>query len=268
MNILILSAHSEPASLTNALRDAAAEQLLADGHDVHVGDLYAAGCKASVNRQDFPALPPGERLHVAAASNQATASGTLTADVAQAQAEMSWADALILAFPPWWMSMPAILKGWVDRVYSYGFAHGVGEHSDAHWGDRYGKGRLAGKRAMLLTVAGGWATHYSPWGINGPIDDILFPINHGVLFYPHYDVLPPFVVYQADSLGDEAFRTTSAALRERMRLLFTTSPIPYRRPHAGDYAIPSLELRADAAAPGVTGFAAHLRPAPEGAGRS
>ena len=174
---------------------------------------------------------------------------------------MLWADALILVFPLWWMSMPAILKGWVDRVYSYGFAYGVGEHSDARWGDRYGEGRLAGKRAMLVAVAGGWATHYGPRGINGPIDDLLFPINHGVLFYPGYDVLPPFVVYQADSLSDAAFRTTSAALRERMRLLFTDAPIPYRRQNAGDYAIPALELRGDAAASDATGFAAHVHPA-------
>ena len=52
-----------------------------------------------------------------------------------------------------------------------------------------------------------------------------------------------------------------------MRSLFTDAPIAYRRQNAGDYAIPSLELRADAAAPDMTGFAAHLRPAPEGADR-
>ncbi len=42
-------------------------------------------------------------------------------------------------FPLWWFSMPAIMKGWIDRVYARGFAYGVGEHSDSHWGDRYGK---------------------------------------------------------------------------------------------------------------------------------
>lgn len=60
-------------------------------------------------------------------------------------------------------------------------------------GDRYGKVRLAGKRAMLIVTAGGREEHYGPRGINGPIDDLLFPINHGVLFYPGYDMLPPFV---------------------------------------------------------------------------
>ncbi len=44
---------------------------------------------------------------------------------------------------------------------------------------------------MLIVTAGGWAEHYSPRGINGPIDDILFPIQHGMLFYPGFEVLPP-----------------------------------------------------------------------------
>lgn len=90
----------------------------------------------------------------------------------------------------------ASLKGWIDRVYAYGFAYGVGEHSDHRWGDRYGEGTLSGKRAMLIVTAGGWEQHYSPRGINGPIDDLLFPINHGILHYPGYDVLPPFVTYR------------------------------------------------------------------------
>lgn len=155
MNILIVSAHPEPASLTNALRDIAVDQLLADGHDVRVSDLHVLGWKAVVDRQDFPGLDPAERLRVPATSGAAFAYGTLSEDVVAEQDKLMWADALILAFPLWWFSMPAILKGWIDRIYSYGFAYGVGEHSDRRWGDRYGEGRLAGKRAMLIVTAGG-----------------------------------------------------------------------------------------------------------------
>jgi NAD(P)H dehydrogenase (quinone) len=99
--------------------------------------------------------------------------------------------------------MPAILKGWVERVYAYGFAYGVGEHSDVRWGDRYGEGTLAGKRAMLIVTTGGWESHYAQRGINGPIDDILFPIQHGILHYPGFEVLPPFVLYRTGRV-DEA----------------------------------------------------------------
>lgn len=72
--------------------------------------------------------------------------------------------------------MPAILKGWIGRVYAYGFAYGISQHSDVRWDDRYGEGSLAGKRAMLIVTAGGWDSHYSSRGINGPMDDILFLI--------------------------------------------------------------------------------------------
>lgn len=257
MKILVVSAHPDPASLTNALRRAAVDQLESDGHEVRVTDLYAEGWKSAIDRVDFPILPDAARLRVPAASSAAFLTGTLTDDVTTEQAKLLWADALILAFPLWWFSMPAILKGWIDRVYAYGFAYGVGEHSETRWGDRYGEGTLAGKRAMLVVTAGGWETHYGPRGINGPIDDLLFPIQHGVLFYPGYAVLPPFVVYRADSMSESGSAATAESLRARMRALFSTDPIPFRRQNGGAYAIPSMELRPDLV-PHLTGFAAHL----------
>ena len=258
MKILIVSAHPDPASLTNALRDVAAEQLRADEHEVRVTDLYAEGWKCAVDRADFPALSDTAQLRVPAASGEAFTTGTLTDDVKDEQAKLLWADALILAFPLWWFSMPAILKGWIDRVYFFGFAYGVGEHSETRWGSRYGEGTLAGKRAMLLVMAGGWESHYGSRGINGPIDDLLFPINHGVLFYPGYDVLPPLVVYRADHLDGAAFDTTADSLRARMRAFFTMPPIAFRRQNDGDYLILSMELRPQIGSPHLTGFAAHV----------
>lgn len=191
MKVLIVFAHPEPRSLNGALLDVAVRELKRLGHEVRVSDLYAQGWKSEVDRGDFPSLGQGERLKPAAASKQAFEADTLTDDVKAEIEKLLWADVLILQFPLWWFSMPAILKGWVDRVFAYGFAYGVGEHSDKRWGDRYGDGTLKGKRAMLVVTAGGWEEHYSGRGVNGPIDDLLFPINHGILYYPGYDVLPP-----------------------------------------------------------------------------
>ena len=263
MNILLVYAHPEPRSLAGALRQVAVDALEAQGHVVQVSDLHAMGWKATVDRADFPSLPPDARLTVAAASAAAFAAGDLTADVKAEQAKLLWADALILQFPLWWYSMPAILKGWVDRVYAYGFAYGVGEHSDRHWGDRFGDGVFKGKRAMLIVTTGGWAEHYAPRGINGPIDDLLFPINHGILHYPGFDVLPPFVAYRVDRLDEARFALIAEALRERMRTLGTCAPIAYRRQNGGDYLIPSLQLRAGLGEPGQSGFALHTTQAKE-----
>ena len=260
MNVLLVFAHPEPRSFNGALRDVAVQELEAEGHAVRVSDLYASGWRSEVARGDFPSLAPDERLKVAAASGQAFTAGSLTADVKAEQERLLWADALILQFPLWWFSMPAILKGWVDRVYSFGFAYGVGEQSDRRWGDRYGEGTLAGKRAMLLVTTGGWEEHYSARGINGPIDDLLFPINHGILYYPGYNVLPPFVAYRVDRLNEAGFQTIAERLRERMRTLATTAPIPYRRQNGGDYLIPRMHLRPGLESFGSTSFALHEYP--------
>jgi len=258
MKVLLVFAHPEPRSLNGALRDVAVRELEAQGHEVRVTDLYAEGWKSQVDRADFPLLARDERLVPAAASKKSFETDTLTQDVKAEIEKLLWADTLILQFPLWWFTMPAILKGWVDRVFAYGFAYGVGEHSETRWGDRYGEGTLAGKRAMLIVTAGGWEEHYAARGVNGPIDDLLFPINHGILYYPGYDVLPPFVVYRVDRFDESGFESVAERLRERMRTLETTAPIPYRRQNDGDYLIPSMALRPGLGEPGVQGFALHL----------
>ena len=247
MNVLIVYAHPEPQSLNGALRDFTVQRLRRAGHDVLVSDLYAMGWQACVTRLDFPEHGAGQPLKVETASKEAFETGTQSPDITEEQRKLMWADALILQFPMWWFSMPAILKGWVDRVYAYGFGYGVGEHSERRWGDRYGEGTFKGKRAMLVVTTGGWQSHYSARGVNGRMEDLLFPINHGVLYYPGFDVLPPFVIYRTGRLDEARYRDTLAALGERLDALFETQPIPYRMQNGGDYEVPSMELK-----PGVS----------------
>lgn len=259
MNVLIVFAHPEPRSLNSSLRDAAIAQLKADGHEVQVSDLHAQNWKAVVDREDFPALDKEERLMVAYASAGAFHGGTLTQDVKAEQDKLRWADAVLFQFPLWWFSMPAIMKGWVERVFSLGFGYGVGEHNETRWGDRYGEGSMAGKRAMLVVTVGGWPEHYGPRAINGPIDDLLFPINHGTLFYPGFDVLPAHIIYRSSEMDEARFEEEAARLRERMKILATEAPIPYRKQNFGDYRIPQMELHDGLEQPGDTSFTLHLR---------
>jgi len=257
MNILIVMAHPEPRSLNGTLRDFAVARLMAQGHAVEVSDLYAMHWKAVLDADDFPPGCSGTPLDVSAASRNAYAAGLLSEDVRREHDRLLRADVLILQFPLWWYGMPAILKGWVDRVWACGMAYGVGEHSDTHWGDRFGEGCFAGKRAMLVVTAGGWESHYGPRGVNGPIDDLLFPIQHGVLFYPGFAVLPPFVVYRTGRMDATRLAQTCAALGQRLDTLARTAPIPFRPQNGGDYRIPALTLR-EALAPGASGLAIHV----------
>ncbi|MCO6055745.1 NAD(P)H-dependent oxidoreductase [Pseudomonas sp. MOB-449] len=257
MNVLIVFAHPEPRSLNGALRDFAVQRLEAAGHQVQVSDLYAMGWKATLDADDHLDYQPNVPFSPSGDSRQAFANGRQSDDIAREQEKLRWADALILQFPMWWFTMPAILKGWVERVYAYGFAYGVGEHSDSRWGNRYGEGSLAGKRAMLIVTTGGWDSHYSSRGINGPIDDLLFPIQHGILHYPGFDVVPPFLVYRTSRMDEARFSAVREELGQRLDNLWQATPIPYRKQNAGDYEIPALTLRPDLA-PSQSGFAAHV----------
>lgn len=243
MKVLIVYAHPEPRSLNGALRDFAVMQLRNSGHEVLVSDLYAMGWKAVLDGDDFLNRDASAPLKVELASKCAFEENAQSADIAAEQKKLLAADAVILQFPLWWFTMPAILKGWVERVYAYGFGYGVGEHSDRRWGDRYGEGTFIGKRAMLIVTAGGWAEHYAERGINGRIDDLLFPINHGVLHYPGFDVLPSFVIYRTGRMDEARYLRTRVELGERLDTLWTTEPIPYRMQNGGDYEIPSMQLK-------------------------
>ena len=234
-NVLIVHAHPEPASLTSALKDVAVEKLRADGHAVKVSDLYAMGWKPLADGQDFTDRSDAERLIYIAESKNAYRSGSQSPDIAAEQDKLLWADAVLFSFPLWWFGMPAILKGWFDRVFAYGFAYGVGEHNEKHWGDRYGEGTLAGRRAMLIVPIGGHLPHYSDRGVNGSIDDVLWPIQHGALFYPGMDVMPPFPVYSADRMDEDGWAEVKTAFKGRLARLFVDDPIPYRAQNGGHY---------------------------------
>jgi NAD(P)H dehydrogenase (quinone) len=234
-NILIVHAHPEAKSLTSALKDVAIETLGAQGHAIQVSDLYASSWKAVADRADFTEQARPERFSYLAESRHAYASGTQAPDIELEQQKLLWANAVLFTFPLWWFGMPAILKGWVDRVFAYGFAYGIGVHGGGKWGDRYGEGTLSGRRAMLTITIGGREAQYAERGVNGRLDDVLWPIQHGMLFYPGMSVLPPFVVYQSERLTEKEWPGVADAYRRRISRLFTDDPIPFRTQNGGHY---------------------------------
>nr|WP_221377640.1 NAD(P)H-dependent oxidoreductase [Actinoplanes polyasparticus] len=258
MKALIVYAHPEPRSLNGSLKDLAVMTLEKAGHQVQVSDLYAMNWKAVADAADF-GPSASNPLKVAPNSGRAFDTGTLTPDIVAEQQKLLWADAVVFQFPLWWYTMPAILKGWVDRVFTAQFAHGIGEFSDVRYGDRFGEGTLAGRRALLSVTVGGPESHYAERGINGPIDDVLFPMNHGILYFPGMAVLPPFVLYNADRTTDEDFEDIAKTWEQRLLTLESTEPIAFRRQNFGDYEIPSLNLKKGLEPAGRTGFGLHVR---------
>lgn len=251
--VLIVHAHPEKNSLTHHLAEVASRTLRDQGHQVMHSDLYAMGWKSVLDARDFPVRQHPDRLSIIAESEHAFAHRCQTPDVEEEQRKLMAADALILQFPLWWFSMPAIMKGWIERVWAYGLAYGYRGAGNAY---RYGEGGLAGKRALLSVCVGGPEVDYSPRGINGPLEQLLFPITHGTLFYPGMEVLPTFAIYGAGHLNETRLAAAEESLRLRMAGLFRDKPIAFRTQNGGDY--PDSHVLAEHIAPGQSGLAAHI----------
>lgn len=216
MNVLIVYAHPEPTSFNGAMKDLAVATLTAEGHAVEVSDLYAIGWNAVAGPADIAGrLSDPNRFSLAREQTVAMENGAIAADIATEQAKVSAADFLILQFPIWWFGMPAILKGWADRVFARGFAYLPGR--------KYDTGMFKGKLAMVATTTGTSADTYAPDGIDGDILSVLWPVHNGLLRYTGFDVLPPAVAYMP---GREDNITRSRQLETYRHRLLTIDKTP------------------------------------------
>ncbi|MEO5932029.1 MAG: NAD(P)H-dependent oxidoreductase, partial [Duganella sp.] len=109
MKVLLVYAHPEPLSLNGSIKNFVVERLQAAGHTVQVADLYAMKWKPALDAADSLDGAATERFDAALDSRRAFDSGRQSADITLEQQKLLWADTVILQFPMWWFSMPAIL---------------------------------------------------------------------------------------------------------------------------------------------------------------
>ncbi|MFE7115982.1 NAD(P)H-dependent oxidoreductase, partial [Streptomyces sp. NPDC057654] len=117
----------------------------------------------------------------------------------------------------------------------------------------------AGRRAMIVVTAGAAESGFGPRGVNGDINELLFPVQHGSFWYTGMSVISPFIVTSADRVSDVGYveyRELAGQLRERLLGIPTAEPIPFRRENGGDYD-DDLVLR-DSIAPGQSGIQVHM----------
>jgi NAD(P)H dehydrogenase (quinone) len=192
--VLLVHAHPEPQSFTAAMFRAAQEELLASGAQIRTSDLYAKGFNAVASAADFGAREAADYLVYAKEQRLNRERGTLAPDIAEEVDNVLWADLVILNFPIFWFSTPAILKGWIDRVFLSGIFYG---------GKRfYDRGGLAGKRAWVTATLGGRPHMFGEHAIHGEIERMLSHLLRGTLAYVGFEVLEPFFGYHIPYLSE------------------------------------------------------------------
>lgn len=130
MKALVLYAHPNPKSFNAAILQTVQEELAGKGAEVKVKDLYAMNWNPVLSASDFTQMLAGQ----------------MPDDIAREQADVAWADVIFVIAPFWWFTIPAILKGYMDRVMSQGFAYLQSEQGP--------RGLLQGKKAAIITTSG------------------------------------------------------------------------------------------------------------------
>jgi NAD(P)H dehydrogenase (quinone) len=170
------------------------------------------------DRRNFTSVKDPGYFKQQVEEDHATETGGFAPDVEAEIAKMEAADLMIWQFPLWWFGVPAILKGWVDRVFAFGRVYGRGRF--------YEKGLYRGKRALLsLTTGGSSEAAYQPDGFNGDINAILRPIQRGMLEFVGYDVLKPQIAWSPTHVSEEQRTTYLAAWRGRLTQIAQEEPI-------------------------------------------
>jgi len=184
MRVLVIIAHANPKSFNHAVLEAFTRGLKDGGHSFEVVDLYAIKFDPSLKLEEFPIV------------------GIQTPkDVLEQQEKVAQADALALIYPIIWMNFPAILKGWLERVFNYGFAYNLTEAGMLQ-GDLSGRiGMLEHKKALLInTTAWSEASYRETPGMLDAMEKIMVEY---ALKYPGISNVEHIFLYQVPTVSDE-----------------------------------------------------------------
>ena len=217
MRIFIVHAHPEPQSFCSAMKDAAVEIFQNLGHEVQVSDLHQMKWNPVASGGDFEVRSQPDYLVYALEQRESYKSGQLSSDIQAEIEKLKWCDLLIFNFPMYWFSVPAIMKGWIDRVFVSGLCYG---------GKRfYDQGGLKGKKGLLAFTLGGREHMFGEDKIHGEMQTMLRPLLRGSMAYVGLKVLPPFIGWHVPYISDEDRQSLLKKYREYLTNLDQLDPL-------------------------------------------
>ncbi len=154
----------------------------------YVSDLYAQKFNAVVSGEEFSDRYNRDYFNVMDEQEHASKINALPSDVQAEHDKLNQSNLVIFHFPFWWWSVPAIMKGWFDRVLSRGYAYGD-------------SGMLCDKKALLVITAETKRARFSE--VARRSHDVLYSIEEGVLRYVGFKVVPAFVAAEIYTISDE-----------------------------------------------------------------
>lgn len=191
MHTLLVLAHPRESSLTAQVAGRALRRLEADGRTVDFLDLHTEGFDPRMSPEDEPDFSKPGKVY--------------SAEVRAHMRRVEDADEIVVIFPVWWYGLPALLKGWIDRVWNHGFAYGVRPS------------RLSRKRLLWLGLAGGAEDTFVEDGVHGLLEHHL---TAGISRYCGVEDATARVAYDTIDNGADALEAAETALDD-----FIAAPI-------------------------------------------
>lgn len=171
MKHLIIYAHPNANSLNGQLKNTLAAHLEQNNHELVVRDLYQLNFDPVLSLEDMA----GQRA------------GIVADDVRQEQEYITWANCITFIHPIWWTGLPAIMKGYIDRVFSYGFAY--------RYDKGVQKGLLTGKQTVIINTHGKSTAEYEAIEMDKALQ---LTSDKGIYTYSGLEILNHFFFDKAD----------------------------------------------------------------------
>ncbi|PWN61773.1 NAD(P)H-dependent oxidoreductase [Chryseobacterium viscerum] len=176
MRHLIIYAHPNENSLNHNLLNTVVETLQSRDQEVIVRDLYKIGFDPVFSLEDM----------------QGQFQGKLSDDVKLEQEHISWAEQITFIYPIWWTGLPAIMKGYIDRVFSYGFAY--------RYDQGIQKGLLKGKKTVIINTHGKSHEEYEKTGMDKALT---LTSDNGIFIYSGLEIIRHLFFDKADKASSE-----------------------------------------------------------------
>mgnify|MGYP001806130844 FL=1 len=193
MNHLIIYANYNDGSFNHALCNELIATYSSLGHAVKVRDLYALGFNPVLTESDYKLMQTGHT----------------PADILTEQEHINDADVITFLYPIWWTSMPAILKGYIDRVFAYGFAYKAG--------DKGSIGLLGTKKAFIINTTGQPKSLYE----KGMYQALNMTTNTGIFEFCDIQVLDHLYFSSINSVSDSTRTAYIELAKKRAIELFS-----------------------------------------------
>ncbi|WP_312304427.1 NAD(P)H-dependent oxidoreductase [Chryseobacterium sp.] len=176
MRHLIIYAHPNDESLNHSILNTVTKHLESQNHEIITRDLYKISFDPVLSLDDMQRQFTGEAAE----------------DIKREQDHISWAEQITFIYPIWWTGLPAIMKGYIDRVFSYGFAY--------RYDQGVQKGLLKGKSTVIINTHGKSHEEYNRVGMDKALE---LTSDHGIFIYSGLNVIRHFFFDRADKASRE-----------------------------------------------------------------